>query len=610
MGNPATVPIVAPNGQIGDVPYARMHDAIAAGGKPGVTFKSPDGKLGVIPADRMPDAVKAGGTIVPFEQQETQHPGFWKTLADFGESAASGLYHAAVDPLTDTHADLVQKLHQEDAADAAAESSPERQAHGAFYRNVSVPAAEAVGVRVPTMEAHAAKGDVNAVLGEAAGPLAVMGATEGLTRGAPAAADLAKPYFDAVKSTVEHPVTAARTGIANAADLGATVLDNDVTGMISPRAAHAGKMLGKVADVVRPPQAKPSYPGAPYPDIPQEVRQGAPLAQGGATPAPEPASAGLGKIPVPPSEVAAPDTRLPAAFQPLPSRPPAVPGTVDAPFQVPAEPAAAPETRLPAAFQPLPKTAPPVPGTVDLPFKSLMELPPAAVDQAIQEVGAGAGIPQITERANRIALKSQIEAQLNDAVGYKPPALEPGKPIYRRPLTNLKQQIADAAEKPAAQPPRAPLTDLQKQIAAAANPLPEGFTATPDSSLLQGYKYDPAKQEFRAVLNNGETYTHGEVTPDQVKAFEDADSQGNAWTKKIKQGPGTVLVEKNGIPVRKVQVAADKEVAPRAAPAPVTAAPPKSSPPTYLDGIAASDLDDLTDIVEKSLRRATRKGNQ
>ena len=99
--------------------------------------------------------------------------------------------------------------------------------------------------------------------------------------------------------------------------------------------------------------------------------------------------------------------------------------------------------------------------------------------------------------------------------------------------------------------PNVPLRAQPAAQAAAAGKLPEGFTATPDSSLLKGYKYDPGKQEFSAVLNNGESYTHGEVSPDQVKAFEDADSQGSAWTKTIKQGPGTVLVKKNGRPVIK-----------------------------------------------------------
>ena len=51
----ATVPIVSPAGDVGDVPFAQMQAALAAGGKPGVTIKSPDGRLGVVPADRYQD---------------------------------------------------------------------------------------------------------------------------------------------------------------------------------------------------------------------------------------------------------------------------------------------------------------------------------------------------------------------------------------------------------------------------------------------------------------------------------------------------------------------------------------------------------------------------
>lgn len=191
MSTPNLVPVFSPDGTLGDIPYERLKDALTAGAKPGVTVKSPDGKLGVIPADRVPDAAKAGATVVPFEQQETQHPGFWHSLYSDVSGAASGLYHAAVDPLTETHEDLVKKLHAEQAQEAAPES-PERAAHGALYRKLAVPAAEAVGVNVPAMEQSAAEGDPAGVMGHAAAPLAVAAATEGLARGVPAVAAAAK----------------------------------------------------------------------------------------------------------------------------------------------------------------------------------------------------------------------------------------------------------------------------------------------------------------------------------------------------------------------------------------------------------------------------------
>jgi hypothetical protein len=60
------VPMFAPDGTLGSIPYERMHEAITAGGKLGVTMKAPDGTSGVIPADRVGEAQKAGGRVIPF----------------------------------------------------------------------------------------------------------------------------------------------------------------------------------------------------------------------------------------------------------------------------------------------------------------------------------------------------------------------------------------------------------------------------------------------------------------------------------------------------------------------------------------------------------------
>jgi len=97
--------------------------------------------------------------------------------------------------------------------------------------------------------------------------------------------------------------------------------------------------------------------------------------------------------------------------------------------------------------------------------------------------------------------------------------------------------------------PGVPLKDQIRASVQAEAPLPKDFTPV-DSSVLKGYKYDPAKQEFTAILKNGQTYTHGEVTPDQVAAFENAESQGQAWTKVIRDN--NVLLRKNGAPVRPI----------------------------------------------------------
>lgn len=191
MSTPATVPIFDPSGTLRDVPYEHMKDAVSSGGVPAVRFQDPQGNTRFVPSNRTAEAVQAGGKLLRIEQQDIQHPGFWMSLGSDLGGMAKGLWHGAADPLTDTHEDLVNKLHAEQASDQVAENSPERKAHGAVYRNVTVPAAEAVGVNVPGMEQSAAEGDVAGVAGHAAAPVAAAAITSGLLKGAGAVGEAA-----------------------------------------------------------------------------------------------------------------------------------------------------------------------------------------------------------------------------------------------------------------------------------------------------------------------------------------------------------------------------------------------------------------------------------
>lgn len=193
-----TVPVFAPDGTLGDIPYERLHEAVLKGGVPGINMKAPDGTLGVVPATRYQEGVQKGGTVVPFDykppaQQGPVSSAISKTAGDIA-GAAKGVYHAVVDPLIDTHADLVNKLQQEQAQDAA-KQSPERQAYiktlpfwrhaPSVYKNIVAPAGEAIGANVSGMEQSGQEGDPGGVVGHAAAPLATLAATEGLLRGVP-----------------------------------------------------------------------------------------------------------------------------------------------------------------------------------------------------------------------------------------------------------------------------------------------------------------------------------------------------------------------------------------------------------------------------------------
>src|SRR5438034_8324059 len=78
----ATVPMFSPDGLLGDIPYEKMQQARQAGAMPAVQIKSPEGDVGWVPAHRTADAVKAGGQLLPIEEQEAQHPGFWHAVAE------------------------------------------------------------------------------------------------------------------------------------------------------------------------------------------------------------------------------------------------------------------------------------------------------------------------------------------------------------------------------------------------------------------------------------------------------------------------------------------------------------------------------------------------
>lgn len=82
------IPVFDPQGVLRDVPEDQLQAAVKAGGMPAVRFqtpeKNPDGspKIRYVPANRTQEAVQAGGKLLPFEQQDVKHPGFWLTLDD------------------------------------------------------------------------------------------------------------------------------------------------------------------------------------------------------------------------------------------------------------------------------------------------------------------------------------------------------------------------------------------------------------------------------------------------------------------------------------------------------------------------------------------------
>ncbi len=330
MNTPATVPIFDPQGVLRDVPYEQMADAVKNGGMPGVRFQAPDKSIRFVPANRTQEASAAGGKLLPLEQQDVKHPGFWSTLYD----DAKGLLHpSGVSPYPGMDQDTKAAM----AGESFAQDQARKQAgYPVPYRAIA-PVAQSVGVNVPGMEQSAKEGDVAGVAGHAVAPVATLAAAELVAHAGPAA-------VEALKSRAGAARPAASTVLRAASD----VVSPDVTGVISPRAAHLQRLAGR----------------RPSPD-------------------------------------------LPAAFQPLPARPPAVPGTVDAPFQAPPrmEPPASAEVPTP---EPMAKTA------------SGQNIPRAlSGEEALTKALDAQGNANLLKIARSRGINVTKEAQLKPGVGDK-----------------------------------------------------------------------------------------------------------------------------------------------------------------------------------------------
>lgn len=525
------VTVFDPQGNRGEIPEANLAAFVKAGGMPGVTVKAPDGTLGHVPANRMHEALAVpGAKLVPFEQQDVKHPGFWSMLVDDIKAMPGNTYHAAADydPMTDPNLSEAEKMKIADQQSAAtqATNAAREKAHGKAY-SLGSSAKEMVGINVAGEEKSAEEGDFWGVLGHTFAVPAVMAASE-VAR--PFATRLAGALSDTPAAVAERlrnatPKQAAQVaGAATGAGLGHGTLS--VPGAYYG-AKGAGAMVESIIGKERAnapifPGARPVYPGAPFPERPG-VFPGAPLP---ANPLPEQINPAL----------VSPARTLPGMNPPEVIRPPAQP--------IPARPGLqlTGEVQIPERYAPPSETA-----------------AAEAIPQPMRVTPAGETIPRTLPP--KFATVTDLAQQINDALGGKP--LKPG----------------------------VPLRDQMKPSVVAAAKLPEGFTAV-DSSALKGYKYDPAAREFESITQDGQRYIHGDVSPEDAKAFAEADSKGKAW-QQIRQNPLVAkVVNGKRVSVRPVRsVTADPAE---------TKAPPESATPAKPQ--AAND--DLTAILEESLKRA------
>ncbi len=238
------------------------------------------------------------------------------------------------------------------------------------------------------------------------------------------------------------------------------------------------------------------------------------------------------------------------------------------------------------------------------------EAPAAEAPELLQSRSLATGPRVVTDPAaplGRIPVRTE-------AIAAPAAAAEPAPSALTTPSGRIKPAVSAELDRALDQATGGkgliPGTPLKSQPGAlgvfksamAARELPEGFTPV-ESSALKGYKYDPDAQELTTITKNGTSYTHGEVTPEEAKAFGDADSKGAAW-KQVRDNH--VLVKQNGKPVKPI---ASRSALPEDAADTATEDAPK---PTAKRGKAkaaapsAAD-EDLTPTLQQMLKQVKGK---
>lgn len=192
MSNDPKMPMVqifTPDGQLADIPYERLHDALAAGGKIGAKVKTPDGQIAFVPGDRVNDALKAGATRIPLDGNDADggKPGFWSQAWDKFKSQIPSNLDEAGHALGATNWDPMQTQ----AGRATTEYLRSRDAGAGIGRSALNAAGTAVGVDPAQEEANARAGNTAGVAADAAVPIAETLLGYGAHLVAPAAADAA-----------------------------------------------------------------------------------------------------------------------------------------------------------------------------------------------------------------------------------------------------------------------------------------------------------------------------------------------------------------------------------------------------------------------------------
>jgi Pre-toxin TG len=169
MSTSTIVPMIGPNGEVGDVPYSRIDDAVKAGFQRAVEVQHPGtGERGVIPLARYPDALNGG--MVPYSPSSVPVP------AELQGSPAKSMAQRSLDmlnyPLMSKLSPTYQQDRQTDETLAHGPTTPYEQEHpalGYVRRKLAQGALMAEDAITPGTVATAGLGGTVRMLGGVAG---------------------------------------------------------------------------------------------------------------------------------------------------------------------------------------------------------------------------------------------------------------------------------------------------------------------------------------------------------------------------------------------------------------------------------------------------------
>lgn len=189
-----------------------------------------------------------------------------------------------------------------------------------------------------------------------------------------------------------------------------------------------------------------------------------------------------------------------------------------------------PEPVFPSA--PLGPEAPPTGEFVDTPPVARPSSPPTARGEIVEPKLLPESASGASRRVGGIAREDVSAPDENVLAGRQGVRVARPAPVGTQRL--LPAGSAGSMVESVAAPPKSatPIADTGKLgdllNEGLGGKIPEGHTPV-KSSAIRSYKYDPATKEFEASTASG-TYIHGDVSPEQVEAFEKASSKGKAWS--------------------------------------------------------------------------------